>query len=394
MGEGVQLERNGVEYRAAANRNVWPRNVAAGRGCVVEETTGWGWRNGSASREGELHFRRLLDKLPAGAYTCEPGGLITYYNQHAVDLWGRAPKLNDPVDRFCGSFKLFATDGAPISHDRCWMALALQTDEGYNRREIVIERPDGERRTALAHANPVRDDSGRLLGAVNVLVDITDRKRAEEALREMREQERRRIARDLHDGVLQDLAYAAQTIELVKLDADGTGLADGLQEGADVIRRAAMELRGLVYDLRLADEDHPLPDLLDSMVERSRGMARGCEIRLQVEESFPATPLGSVGVELLRIVREALANARRHSEAENVVVTLSARDGHLIAEVSDDGRGFGPEAATGVGLGSMRERAAALGGELEVRSAPGEGTRVRVRVRAPEPWRGGTSRQV
>lgn len=387
----MQVERDGVKWCALATHSGWPWDMAAGRECVVEERIGWGWRNGSASREGELHFRRLLDKLPAGAYTCEPGGLITYYNQHAVELWGRAPKLNDPVDRFCGSFKLFATDGAPISHDRCWMALALQMDEGYNRREIVIERPDGERRTALAHANPIHDDSGRLLGAVNVLVDITDRKRAEEALQEMREQERRRIARDLHDSVLQDLAYAAQIIELAKLEAEGTGLGEELQEGADVVRRAAMELRGIVYDLRLVDaQDHPLPDLLDSVVERSRGMARECEVRLNVEEGFPVTPLGSVGVELLRIIQEALANARRHSEAENVVVTLSARNDHLIAEVSDDGRGFGPEAAAGVGLGSMRERVAMLDGELEVESAPGEGTRVRVRVRTPGLQRGTT----
>lgn len=352
----------------------------------MAEKTSRGWQDGSGQREGELQFQRLLDKLPAGAYTCEPEGLISYYNQHAVELWGRAPKLNDPVDRFCGSFKLFATDGTPISHDRCWMALALRTDEGYNRREIVIERPDGERRTALAHANPIHDDSGRLLGAVNVLVDITDRKRAEEALREMREHERRRIARDLHDGVLQDLAYAAQTIELAKLEAEGKGLKEELQEGADVIRRAASELRGIVYDLRLVDaQDRPLPELLESLVERGRGMSRGCGIRLQIEDGFPTAPLGSVGSELLRIVGEALANARRHSGAENVVVTISAQSGHLTAEVSDDGRGFGPETAAGVGLGSMRERAAALGGELEIESEPWKGTRVRVRARMPGP---------
>jgi PAS domain-containing protein len=100
-----------------------------------------------ALQNGESHFRRLLEKLPAGAYTCDPGGLITYYNQHAVQLWGRAPKLNDPMDRFCGSFKLFAPDGSPIAHDRCWMALALNANEGYNEREIVIERPDGRRLT-------------------------------------------------------------------------------------------------------------------------------------------------------------------------------------------------------------------------------------------------------
>src|SRR5215210_3336529 len=140
-------------------------------------------RDGSASSAAGLQFRRLLQKLPAGAYTCDAEGLITYYNQHAERLWGRAPKLNDPADRFCGSFKLFATDGTPITHDRCWMALALKTDREYNRREVVVERPDGRRLTALAHANPIHDESGELIGAVNVLVDITERKRAEEELR-------------------------------------------------------------------------------------------------------------------------------------------------------------------------------------------------------------------
>ena len=71
-------------------------------------------------------LNRLLAKLPAAAYTCNADGLITYFNERAVELWGREPKLNDPVDRFCGSFKLFSTDGSPMPHDQCWMALALR----------------------------------------------------------------------------------------------------------------------------------------------------------------------------------------------------------------------------------------------------------------------------
>lgn len=129
----------------------------------------------------DVEFRRLLDVLPFAAYTCDTTGLITYYNEHAVTLWGRAPKLNDPVDRFCGSFKLFAPDGSPIAHDRCWMALALDTGKECNGQEIVIERPNGDRATALAHANPIFDRSGKITGAVNVLVDITDRMLGEQA---------------------------------------------------------------------------------------------------------------------------------------------------------------------------------------------------------------------
>jgi PAS domain S-box-containing protein len=131
----------------------------------------------------ETEFRRLLDRLPAGAYTCDPDGLITYFNEHAVVLWGRAPKLNDPMDRFCGSFKLYLADGTPIDHDRCWMGQALETGSAFNGEEIIVERPDGTRLTALAHANPIRDESGKIIGAVNVLIDISDRKRAEEVQR-------------------------------------------------------------------------------------------------------------------------------------------------------------------------------------------------------------------
>jgi len=108
---------------------------------------------------------------------------VSYYNQRAVELWGRTPKLNDPVDKFCGSFKLFSTDGTPIQHDICWMALAIQENKSYDGYEIVIEREDGSRFTALAHANPIYDDFGTLAGAVNVLVDITERKEIEESLR-------------------------------------------------------------------------------------------------------------------------------------------------------------------------------------------------------------------
>ena len=95
--------------------------------------------------------------------------------------FGDAPKLNDAVDRFCGSFKLFATDGTPLRHDQCWMALALKKGEGYNGQEIIIERPDGSRITALAHANPIHDHAGKLLGAVNVLINVGERDQAEQA---------------------------------------------------------------------------------------------------------------------------------------------------------------------------------------------------------------------
>lgn len=125
-------------------------------------------------------FFALLENLPFAAYTCDAEGLISYFNEKAVEIWGRAPKLHDPADRFCGSFKLYLAEGQPIDHEHCWMARALKSEKSFLGEELIIERPDGSRLTVLAHANPLHDAEGKLTGAVNVLVDISDRKRADE----------------------------------------------------------------------------------------------------------------------------------------------------------------------------------------------------------------------
>ena len=104
--------------------------------------------------------------------------------------------------------------------------------------------------------------------------------------------ERRRLARDLHDGVLQDLSYTTAAMGIIQLNVEGTSLEEELQ-AIDAIRRAAQGLRAAVNDLRIEDErDRPFPDLVESLVERNRGMARSYEIILKVEEGFPRHPLG------------------------------------------------------------------------------------------------------
>ncbi len=135
-----------------------------------------------ALQASEERLRLVLDALPTAAYTCDANGLITYFNEQASNLWGRSPRLNHFEDRFCGSFKLYRPDGSPILHDECWMAVAVKEGRPVNGNEIVIERPDGHRRSVLAHANPLRDQVGQLIGGVNILVDITEQKRQHEAL--------------------------------------------------------------------------------------------------------------------------------------------------------------------------------------------------------------------
>src|SRR5215813_1249617 len=176
----------------------------------VEEQVDPGRRAIPDLHRSALHFQHLLEHLPVGAYTCDREGLITAYNHHAVQLWGRAPKLLDPIDRFCGSFKLFAPDGSPIAHDQCWMALALRMNKAFHGHEMVIERPDGQRITVLAHANPMHDESGNLLGAVNILVDISGCQRTTEVV-QTSEKRFRALIEKSHEG-------------LALLDADGTFL--------------------------------------------------------------------------------------------------------------------------------------------------------------------------
>ena len=127
----------------------------------------------------------LLSDLGVAVYTTDAEGRITQYNEAAAELWGRRPKIGK--DLWCGSFKLFWPDGTPMPHDECPMAITLRENRPVRGMEAIAERPDGTRVHFVPIPSPIRDADGRLIGAVNVLVDITDRKLAEEARREAEE---------------------------------------------------------------------------------------------------------------------------------------------------------------------------------------------------------------
>jgi PAS domain S-box-containing protein len=233
---------------------------------------------------------------------------------------------------------------------------------------------------------PVRTEEQGVANFVGVQNDVTERIRAEEIFSEMRRAERRRIARDLHDIALQDLSGALQSLRLINLRSKGSGLGLDLEEELEALGRAASGLRSAIYDLR-HEKERPFVEAVESLAGLNQRADPRREVRLVVEEGFPEEHPGEVGVELLRVLNEALTNARRHSEARNVEVGLRMEGEEVLAEVSDDGRGFDPAAVRdGVGLSAMRERIDGLGGKIEVRSRPGEGTRVTVRV----PLRGDT----
>ncbi|HEV2100040.1 MAG TPA: PAS domain S-box protein [Stellaceae bacterium] len=139
----------------------------------------------------DWRFRQLLEALPAAVYTTDADGLITFYNQAAVELSGREPELGS--DRWCVSSQLYAADGRPIRHDESPMAVALKEDRPVRGIEAIMERPDGTRVHFLPFPTPLHDASGALVGAVNMLVDITDRKITEASRQQLNEMLEQRV---------------------------------------------------------------------------------------------------------------------------------------------------------------------------------------------------------
>ncbi len=333
----------------------------------------------------EERYRTLVEQIPAVTYIQEPAEsdnpkAVTYISPQYETMLGYSAE-SEMVDEEHWYKTLHPEDRERV------LAEDARTDESGEPFDVEYRIIAGDGRVVWVRdqATLVRDAEGQPLYWLGVQYDVTEQRRAEEALKEIGEAERRRLARDLHDGVLQDLSYTTAAMGIIQLNVEGTSLEEELQKAIDAIRRAAQGLRAAVNDLRIEDErDRPFPDLVESLVERNRGMARSYEIILKVEEGFPAASFGDAGTEILRVLQEALTNARRHAGARNVQVTLSKDGDELVAEVADDGRGFGAGTEPGVGLRSMRERAAALGGKLEIESEVGEGTRVRLRVSIPQ----------
>ena len=122
---------------------------------------------------------RLFEQLPFAVYVCDRKGLVLRYNRRAAELWGRTPKLGDPNERFCGSYRMFRPDGSLLPHHQCPMADVLRTGVSVREQEVHIERPDGVRGIALVDIEAIKDDDGNIVGAVNCFQDITERRRTE-----------------------------------------------------------------------------------------------------------------------------------------------------------------------------------------------------------------------
>lgn len=122
-------------------------------------------------------FHKIVEALPAAVYVTDEDGNITYYNEAAAKLWGHRPPLGD--SKWCGSWRLYWPDGTPMAHDECPMAQAVKQGRPITGVEAIAERPDGSRVTFRPYPTPLFDEAGDVVGAVNILIDVSDRRQIE-----------------------------------------------------------------------------------------------------------------------------------------------------------------------------------------------------------------------
>jgi len=380
-------------------------------------------RPDEALRENEERYRTLFALAPVAVYSCDASGVIREYNNRAAELWGRKPERDDTDERFCGSFKLYRPDGSFMPHEQCPMGDVLAGKiPGAHDAEVHIERPDGSRIIVIVNIAPVTNDQGEITGAINCFYDVTERKRAEEALREsvterrrteealresetqlrlaneeleslvqrrtatlrhlsaklmrLQDEEHRRIARNLHDSLGQYLASIKMNLDTLSSSAS-PNQAEPLSEALELVERSITETRTLSFLLH--------PPLLDEVGFASAARwytdefakRSGIEVKVDLPDGIDRLP-ELTEIALFRILQESLTNVHRHSGSSSVEIGLTATENQVLLSVRDFGRGMpaglrqGSDQNgnhVGVGLSGMRERITDLGGSLNIESS-------------------------
>ena len=392
-----------------------------------------------ALKKSEERYRNLFDLVPVPTYACDADGVILEFNQSAVELWGRIPEKNNPEERYCGSFKIYYPDGRPMSHGDCPMARVLNGETLQpHELEILVERPDGVRKNVLAHPWPLKNEKGEIVQAINCLYDITRRKETEAALQrwnfeledrvqnrtkelnyaistlreevserkqaekellesgkrlqelsrrlvEAQEDERRLLARELHDRIGQTLSALNMNLTIMdtQLSEDakqrfGSRMDDSLQLVADTISL----VRNVMADLRPSElDDYGLEAALRSWINEYTSRYK---IKVIFDHSNDPIPRLGSGVEmtLLRITQEAMTNVAKHAQADQITLSLKQDKNTIRMIIQDDGVGIAllqeSTRPGSHGLTFMRERVEAVGGIFKIFSTPGTGTSIEV----------------
>ncbi len=374
----------------------------------------------------EARFRALFDLGPVAVYSCDASGSIREFNRRAMELWGRKPKLGVKGERICGSLQMYLPDGTLISRADCPMARVLSGEIAEARDvEILIERPDGSRITAIVNIVPLKNDQGKLTGAINCFYDITERKRAEEALLAAKETldrhaiELERVVEErtgeLREtiGELEGFSYsvshdmraplrAMQSFAQFLVDDYGSKLDEQGNKYLQAIMRSAVRLDRLIQDVlsytrilhtKLPMERVDLDRLVRDMVET---FPNGQPIppQLQLRGTLPHV-MGNQAL-LAQCVSNLLSNAAKFvAPGATPHVEVSAEemeDGSIRLWVRDDGIGIAPEnharifrlferiypiseyEGTGIGLTIVRKAVERMGAQVGFDSESGKGS--------------------
>lgn len=336
-------------------------------------------------------LRRLLAHLQTahqvaglGSWEGElDGSRHLYWSPEVYEIFGLPPDRSPTIDTLV---RLIHPDDRPLFLDA--RADALQGERPYEI-DVRIVRPDGEVRHLQLVAEIVRDEIGaarRLIGTVQ------DRTEEIEAMRRLRlteaerrdllqrlidtaDIERRRLAEHLSAGPIEHLAAVRDRIAAAVATDGSPGLADAL----DALERSISSLDTALSTIEHEPAHGDLEDLVAELVDET---AAADEVHVQIEPGLVLGP--SLQATAVRIVQEALHNARKHAGATRVAVAIQRDGDDVVIEISDDGVGFDVDALEArpghLGLVSMRERVHAVGGELRIASRPGRTT---VRARAP-----------
>jgi len=239
----------------------------------------------------DFNCRELIEGLPAAIYLCDAEGKISFFNEAAVELWGRRPELGKEL--WCGSWKIYSPDGLPLNLDECPMAVTVKEGRSVKSEEIMIERPDGVRLNVLPHPKPLYDSSGKIRGAINMVVDISDKKEKEKRIHESEKKYRllsELLAKSVDERTLNlkvseeryhKMVEEVQDYAILLLDIDGKILNWNL--GAEKIKGySEEEVVGKNFRIFYLEEDRKtqLPEkLIREAKEKGKAMHEGWRLR-------------------------------------------------------------------------------------------------------------------
>jgi PAS domain S-box-containing protein len=281
-------------------------------------------------QESEQRLQELMAAIPAAIYTTDAAGKVTYFNEAAVDLAGRTPSLGS--DEWCVTWKLYHPDGTPMPHDQCPMAIALKEGRQIRNAEAVAERPDGTRVPFIPFPTPLRDAFGKVVGAINMLVDISERKQAETQQRLLVNELNHRTKNNMQ--MLQSLLFTAAK----KTRSD---------EARQVLNEASGRVAAMAAAQRVlygtTDATSFAANEFLHAVCQTVQQTLAPEARIVCQEASGVLS-NDVAMPLALILNELLTNAVKYGikdrTRETVRVGLTQKDGGFELYVEDDGDGF------------------------------------------------------